>query len=58
MMAGSALPLTRQPFGLEGEPAFVVLSRNSAWLARVPELERAFKALQQDGSWKKTLDRY
>lgn len=58
MMAGSTLPLTQQPFRLEGEPAYVVLSKNSAWLARAPELERAFKALQQDGSWKKTLDRY
>nr|WP_316642412.1 transporter substrate-binding domain-containing protein [uncultured Roseateles sp.] len=58
MMAGSALPLTRQPFMLEGEPAYVVLSKQSAWLARAPELERAFKALQQDGSWKKTLERY
>ncbi|MBT9503021.1 MAG: transporter substrate-binding domain-containing protein [Burkholderiaceae bacterium] len=58
MMAGSTLPLTQQPFRLDGEPAYVVLSKNSPWLARAPELERAFKALQQDGSWKKTLERY
>lgn len=58
MMVGSTLPLAQQPFRLDGEPAYVVLSRNSPWLARAPELERAFKALQQDGSWKKTLERY
>lgn len=58
LMAGSALPLTRQALRLDGEPAYVVLSKVSAWLARAPELERTSRAMQQDGSWKKTLERY
>jgi polar amino acid transport system substrate-binding protein len=52
------LALLRQPFCLKGETPYLVLSRRSLWLGEVARLERSFQAMQQDGSWKRILERY
>lgn len=52
------LRLIKQPLRLPGETPYLVLSRRSRWLSRLPELERAFEALQRDGAWAAILQRY
>jgi polar amino acid transport system substrate-binding protein len=58
LLAELKLPLQRQPFCLKGETPYLVLSRRSPWLAEITRLERSFQAMQQDGSWKRILERY
>lgn len=52
------LKLIKQPLRLAGETPYLVMSRQSPWLPRLPELERAFDAMQRDGSWAAILQRY
>lgn len=58
IVQGLGLKLVKQPLRLPGETPYLVLSRQSPWLSRLPELERAFDALQRDGSWAAILQRY
>lgn len=52
------LNLVKQGWRLAGEPPYVVLSRLSPWLPRQAELERAFMAMREDGSWQRIRQRY
>lgn len=52
------LPLVKQPLRLPGRTPYLVLARQSPWLARLPELEQAFESLQRDGTWASLLQRY
>jgi polar amino acid transport system substrate-binding protein len=54
----SGLALVKQPFRLRGEVPYLVIARRSPWLARQAELERAFQAMHEDGSWQRVLQRY
>lgn len=58
LLADQTAALVRQPFCLKGETPYLVLSRRSPWLAELPRLEQSFRAMQQDGSWKRILERY
>lgn len=58
LLAESGLQLVKQPWKLPGEVAYVVLARSSPWLPRQGELERAFQAMREDGSWQAILGRY
>jgi len=58
LLAELKLPLQRQPYCIKGETPYLVLSRRSPWLGEVARLERSFQAMQQDGSWKRILERY
>lgn len=53
-----ALALHKQPLRLPGEPAHVVIARQSPWLAHQGELDRSFQGMQEDGSWQRILERY
>lgn len=52
------LGLFKQPWRLPGEVPHVVMARLSPWLARQAELDRAFQAMREDGSWQRILQRY
>lgn len=52
------LNLVKQGWRMAGEPPYVVLARRSPWLARQAELERAFAAMREDGSWQRIQQRY
>lgn len=52
------LNLVKQGWRLAGETPHVVLSRLSSWLPRQAELERAFVAMREDGSWQRIRQRY
>lgn len=52
------LMLVKQPLRLPGEPPYVVFSRVSPWLARQAELERAFQAMHDDGTWRRIAESY
>lgn len=52
------LDLRKQALRLEGETAYLVLSRRSPWLARQAQLEHAFQAMRDDGSWQRLVAAY
>lgn len=52
------LKLVKQQLRLPGETPYLVMARQSPWLSRLPELERAFDQLHRDGSWAEILQRY
>jgi polar amino acid transport system substrate-binding protein len=52
------LGLTKQPWRLPGEVPHVVMGRLSPWLTRQAELDRAFQAMREDGSWQRIVQRY
>lgn len=52
------LDLRKQALRLEGETAYLVLSRRSPWLARQAQLEQAFQAMRDDGSWQRLVAAY
>ncbi|MBA4342924.1 MAG: ABC transporter substrate-binding protein [Methylibium sp.] len=52
------LTLVKQPLRLPGETPYVVFARSSPWLARQAELEHAFQAMQDDGSWRRISHNY
>jgi len=52
------LPLVKQSLRLAGETPYLVMARQSPWLNRLPELERAFDTLQRDGEWAAIVQRY
>ncbi|MFN3304564.1 MAG: substrate-binding periplasmic protein [Roseateles sp.] len=58
LLQEAALGLVKQPWRLPGEVPYVVLARRSPWLARQAELEQAFQALHDDGSWQTIVARY
>jgi polar amino acid transport system substrate-binding protein len=58
LLREAALGLVKQPWRLPGEAPYVVLARRSAWLARQAELEQAFQAMRDDGSWQAIVARY
>lgn len=58
LLAELKLPLQRQPYCIKGETPYLVLSKRSPWLAELARLERSFQLMQQDGSWKRILERY
>jgi polar amino acid transport system substrate-binding protein len=57
LLAESSLGLVKQPWRLPGEVPYVVLALRSPWLPRQAELERAFRAMQADGSWQAIVAR-
>ena len=57
LLAESGLGLVKQPWRLPGEVPYVVLALRSPWLPRQAELERAFQAMQADGSWQAIVAR-
>lgn len=52
------LELVKQPLRMAAQQAHVVLSRRSPWQNRQGDLERAFRAMREDGSWQAILQRY
>jgi polar amino acid transport system substrate-binding protein len=58
LLRGLGLALVKQPLVLAGEPPFVVFSRRSPWLDRQAQLDRAFQAMHEDGSWRRIVQRY
>lgn len=58
LLREAALGLIKQPWRLPGETSYVVLARRSPWLARQAELEQAFQAMRDDGSWQAIVARY
>jgi polar amino acid transport system substrate-binding protein len=58
LLRESRLDLVKQPWRLPGEIPHVVLARRSPWLSRQRELERAFQAMREDGSWQAIVARY
>lgn len=58
LLRESKLGLVKQPWRLAGETPHVVLARQSPWLARQAELERAFQAMREDGRWQAIAARY
>lgn len=58
LLAETGLGLAKQPWRLRGEVTYLVLARQSAWLPRQAELERAFQAMHDDGAWQAIVARY
>lgn len=58
LMAELRLDLQQQPFRIAGDTPYLVLGRQSPWLARLPELEAAALAMQQDGHWARISAHY
>ncbi|MFG6430964.1 substrate-binding periplasmic protein [Roseateles sp. LYH14W] len=58
LLRKSGLGLVKQPWRLPGEVPYLVIARRSPWLARQAELEKAFQAMREDGSWQRILQRY
>lgn len=52
------LRLIKQPLRIAGETPYLVLSKRSAWLPRLGELEAAFDALHKNGQWAALLRQY
>lgn len=58
LLAETRLGLVKQPWRLPGEVTYVVLARQSPWLPRQAELERAFQAMREDGAWQAIVARH
>ncbi len=58
LLRSLALTLVKQPLRLPGETPYVVFARSSPWLSRQAELERAFNAMHEDGSWRRISQNY